>query len=87
MRTALVVWWVRLCASTARGVGLSPDWGTKIPHAMHCDQKKKKREREKDNSITDLKSFSNKMKGFFLFCFVFDSLKVGRNSEVWQAGG
>ena len=28
---------------TAGGAGLTPDWGTKIPHAMRCDQKKKKR--------------------------------------------
>ena len=28
---------------TAGGAGLTPDWGTKIPHAMRCDQKKKKK--------------------------------------------
>ena len=30
----LVVQWLRLCASTAGGVGLIPSWGTKILHVM-----------------------------------------------------
>ena len=30
----LVVQWLRLCASTAGGVGLIPNWGTKILHVM-----------------------------------------------------
>ena len=38
-RASLVVWWLRLCASSARGAGSIPGWGTKIPHAMHCGQK------------------------------------------------
>ena len=33
MQTSLVVQWLRLHASRARGVGLTPGWGTKIPHA------------------------------------------------------
>ena len=37
----LRVQWLRLQASTARGVGLIPDWGTKIPYAMWYGQKKK----------------------------------------------
>ena len=32
--TSLVVQWLRLHASTAGAVGLTPGWGTKIPHAM-----------------------------------------------------
>ena len=32
--TSLEVQWLRLHASTARGMGLIPDPGTKIPHAM-----------------------------------------------------
>ena len=28
-----MVWWVGLHASTAKGMGLIPDWGTKIPHS------------------------------------------------------
>jgi len=30
----LVVQWLRLCASTAGGVGLIPNWGTKILHVV-----------------------------------------------------
>ena len=30
---SLVVQWLGLCASTARGTGSIPDRGTKIPHA------------------------------------------------------
>ena len=37
--TSLVVQWLRLCASSARDVGLIPGWGTKIPHAMWSGQK------------------------------------------------
>ena len=29
-----VVQWLRLSTSNAEGVGLIPDWGTKIPHAV-----------------------------------------------------
>ena len=32
--TSLAVQWLRLCASTAGGVGSIPGWGTKIPHAV-----------------------------------------------------
>ena len=31
--------WLRLGASNAKGTGLIPDWGTKVPHALQ--QKKK----------------------------------------------
>ena len=41
--TSLVVQWLRLCASTARGMGSIPGWGTKILHALQCGQKKKKK--------------------------------------------
>ena len=37
---SLAVQWSRLCAANARGAVLIPGWGTKIPHAMWCDQKK-----------------------------------------------
>ena len=39
--TSLVVQWLRLCASTAGGLGLIPGQGTKIPHATWHNQKKK----------------------------------------------
>ena len=36
---SLVVQRLRLCASTAGGMGSIPDWGTKIPHASQHGQK------------------------------------------------
>ena len=39
-QTFLPVQWLRLWALTAGGMGLIPGWGTKIPHAMWCSQKK-----------------------------------------------
>ena len=44
--TSLVVQWLRLCASTARGASSIPGWGTKIPHAA---QPKKKKKRDRSN--------------------------------------
>jgi len=38
--TSLVVQWLRLHASTPRGMGLIPDQGTKILHAPQHSQKK-----------------------------------------------
>ena len=37
--TSLVVQWVRLCISTAGGMGSNPSQGIKIPHAIWCNQK------------------------------------------------
>ena len=43
----LVVHWLRLCTSTAGDMGVIPDRGTKIPHAVrHSQKKKKKRKKE-----------------------------------------
>ena len=40
--TSLVVQWLRLCSQCRRhGSGSILDWGTKIPQATQCDQKKK----------------------------------------------
>ena len=41
---SLVVQWLRLCTPNSGDVGLTPGWGTEIPHAVQCDQKKKKKE-------------------------------------------
>ena len=41
--TSLAVQWLRLCASTAGGVGSIPGQGTKIPHASLPGQKIKKK--------------------------------------------
>lgn len=38
--TSVVVQWLVLCASNARGVGLIPSWGTKIAHAAWCSKNK-----------------------------------------------
>ena len=40
-RISFVVQWLRLCEANALGVGLLPNWGTKIPHTMQCGQKMK----------------------------------------------
>ena len=41
--TSLVVQWLRLHASNAGGMGLTPGRGTKITHAVWHGQKKKKK--------------------------------------------
>ena len=47
--TSLAVQWLRLRASTARGMGSIPGQGTKIPHATWHGQKiKKKKKRRRD---------------------------------------
>ena len=40
--TSLAVQCLRICTSTAGGTGSIPGWGTKVPHAVWCGQKKKK---------------------------------------------
>ena len=41
--TSLAVQWLRLCPSTAGGMGSIPGWGTKMPHATApCSEAKKK---------------------------------------------
>ena len=42
IREFQAVQWLRLHASTAGGTGSIPGWGTKIPQAVQCRQKKKK---------------------------------------------
>ena len=44
MRTSLGVQRLRLCASNAGDAGSIPGQGTKIPHAVWCGQKKKKKD-------------------------------------------
>ena len=41
--SSLAIQWLGLCASTARGLGSIPGWGTKIPKAVRHSQKKKKK--------------------------------------------
>ena len=40
--TLLAVQWLRLHASTARGMGSITGWGTMIPHAAQCSQKRRR---------------------------------------------
>ena len=42
LETSLGVQWLTLCAFNAVGMGLIPDWGTKIPHALWYGQNKHK---------------------------------------------
>ena len=42
-RTTLVVQWLRRQASNEGDMGSIPGQGTKIPHAMQCSQKEKKK--------------------------------------------
>ena len=35
--------WLGLCVSITEGMSLISGWGTKIPHAVQCSQKKKKK--------------------------------------------
>ena len=42
LRTSLAVQRIGLRASAAGGTGSIPGWGTEIPHATWCGQKKKK---------------------------------------------
>ena len=49
-----ILWWLRLCASPARGAGSLPGQGAKITHARRCGQKFfliKKRERDGINIV------------------------------------
>ena len=41
-----VVQWLGLQASNARGLGLIPDWETKIPQTVQSSKKKKKKKVE-----------------------------------------
>ena len=43
MGNSLAVQWLGLCAFTAEGTGSIPGWGTKMPQAAQCGQKKKKK--------------------------------------------
>ena len=45
---SLVVQWLRLCASTAGGMGLISGWGNKILHVAWPSPAPKKKEKEKN---------------------------------------
>ena len=58
--TSLVVQWLRLCASTAGGIGSIPGWGTKIWHAVQSGQKEKEKKRKITPKIKHSSLFSVK---------------------------
>ena len=45
--TLLVIWWLRICTSNARGTGSISGLGTKIPHTVLWGQKQQKLEEDK----------------------------------------
>ena len=49
--TSLAVWWLGLRAFNARGMGLIPGQGTKIPHAAWCGQKKTKTKNQNKQTL------------------------------------
>ena len=51
-----MVRWLRLCASTAGDMGSIPGWGTEIPCAAQCSQKKKKVYPTFENKTTTTKN-------------------------------
>ena len=50
--TFLAVQWLRLCSSTAEGVGMIPGQGTKVPHAVQHGQKEREKEKKKKKEAT-----------------------------------
>ena len=49
-RGSLMDQWLGLCASTSRGPGSIPGWGTKMPHATFMAKKKRRKEKKKNMS-------------------------------------
>ena len=49
--------WLRLGASNAKGTGLIPDWGTKVPHAFGQKNPKNVKQKQYCNKFSkDLKN-------------------------------
>ena len=57
MGTSLVIQWLRLHASTARGTGVIPGQGTKIPHAMLHSSPLTPPEKKTDNKLERLAQY------------------------------
>ena len=60
-----MVQWLRLCASTAGGLGLIPSWEAKIPHTMQVEQPKKKNSGKNVTTHTPLKQVYSSPAGEF----------------------
>ena len=70
MGNFLVVQWLGLRASTAKGPGSIPGWGTKILQAMWCSQKKKKKEKKQDvKEYTECDTIC--LKNLYLYSYIF----------------
>ena len=61
-KDSLTVQWLGCCSLTARGQGLIPGWGTKIPLAAWCGQNKQ----------------TNKNKTNILYCFSLEDYESSR---------
>ena len=59
--TSLALQWLKLCASTAGRVGLSPGWGTNIIYALGPQKERKKRENLTMSSLRYLLQSSVKL--------------------------
>ena len=60
--TSLLVQWLRHHTPSAGGPGLCPSWGTKIPHAAQCSQKRKK-----EKEISCFRFLSSGMKNRIIY--------------------
>ena len=78
---SLVVQWLRICASTAGGMGLIPDLGSKIPHALQCSQKKKK------DMVNSIIGISEIMRKFHIYPLSPYSLMASHGYPSFQALG
>ena len=63
MGTFLVVQWLAVRTSDARGTGSLPGQGTKIPHAMWYGQEKEKKKKLKEMML-DLRLMQNQMQSY-----------------------
>ena len=90
--TSLEVQWLRLCASTAGGVGSITCWGAKIWHATWLSQKKKGIIGSRDDNLraTVVEAFLLTWEDFFfsiyLFIYLFVCLFGCARSQLRQAG-
>ena len=57
--------WLRLCASTAGGLGSIPSWEAKSPHTMQVEQPKKKNSGKNVTTHTPLKQVYSSPAGEF----------------------
>ena len=66
LETSLGVQWLTLCAFNAVGMGLIPDWGTKIPHALWYGQNKHKNKQPPPQKKTQTKPMLSLSLNYFI---------------------